>query len=71
MQTYVLMRNLRELVLLFLRHRELTWAMTKRYLVQGHAGQALGFLWALLHPLIQVGIYVVVFSLVFRGPVDA
>ncbi len=57
------LRDLRDLVT---RHRELTWAMTKRDISDRYADQALGTLWAIGHPLALMAIYVFVFSFVLR-----
>jgi lipopolysaccharide transport system permease protein len=49
------------------RHRRLLQRMAKRELRQRHAGSALGFTWAILHPLIFVGAYALIFTFVFGG----
>jgi len=48
------------------RHRELTWEMTKREFTERYAGQVLGYLWAFVHPLMMILVYVFVFSVVFK-----
>lgn len=55
-----------ELVALAIRHRELTWAMTKRDVSDRYAGQLLGSVWAIGHPLVLMAVYVFVFSYVLR-----
>jgi lipopolysaccharide transport system permease protein len=47
------------------RYRELTWEMTKREFSERYAGQALGVIWGIAHPLIIVLVYVFVFVFVF------
>ena len=48
------------------RHRQLTWEMTKRELQERYAGQMLGTVWTLGHPLLLMALYVFVFGYVFR-----
>ncbi|HBZ69030.1 MAG TPA: ABC transporter [Deltaproteobacteria bacterium] len=57
----------REMVALLTRHRQLTWEMTKREVIDRHAGQMLGGAWALLHPLFLMGVYVFVFAFVLKA----
>ena len=49
-----------------LRHRELTLGLARRELFAPFAGSALGAAWALVHPLLQTLLYVVVFTSIFR-----
>jgi len=51
---------------LIYKQRQLTWEMLKRELSERHAGQALGVLWAIFHPLFLMGLYVFVFAFVFK-----
>ncbi len=55
-----------EVLTLLTRHRQLTWAMTRREISDRYAGQVLGTLWAVGHPLALMGIYVFIFGYVFR-----
>jgi lipopolysaccharide transport system permease protein len=48
------------------RHHQLTWEMTKRELQERYAGQMLGTVWTLGHPLLLMALYVFVFGYVFR-----
>lgn len=48
-------------------HRELIFEMARRELIDQYAGQALGFLWAILHPMILVGVYIFIFGVVFKA----
>ena len=53
-----------------LRQRQLLAVMTVRELKARYRGSVLGFLWSLVNPLLLLGVYTFVFSLVFepRGP---
>jgi len=55
-----------EVALLLTKHRELTLAMAKRELSDRYAGQAFGVLWVIGHPLFLTGLYIFVFSVVFK-----
>jgi lipopolysaccharide transport system permease protein len=55
-----------EVTLLLTKHRELTLAMAKRELSDRYVGQALGMLWVIGHPLFLTGLYIFVFSVVFK-----
>lgn len=56
----------KEVTLLLTKHRELTLAMAKRELSDRYVGQALGMLWVVGHPLFLTGLYIFVFSVVFK-----
>lgn len=56
-----------EAVRFAVRNRALVAAMTTRELVDRYAGQALGAAWAFLTPLLLMGVYVFVFTYIFRG----
>ncbi len=51
------------------QNRELIWALAKKELHVRYKRSALGFLWALLHPLCLMIILTMVFSTVMRTPV--
>ena len=57
---------LREALSLLYRQRVLTWELAKRELRDRHAGSALGVAWALLHPLVQLAVYALVFTQIFK-----
>ncbi|MDA1280822.1 MAG: ABC transporter permease [Chloroflexi bacterium] len=57
----------RELLGLLTRHRHLTWEMTKREVTDVYAGRVLGALWVIGHPLVQMGVYLFIFSVVFKA----
>lgn len=56
----------REVLGLLTRHRQLTWEMTRREIADRYAGQMLGAIWAVAHPLALMAVYVFVFAFVFR-----
>lgn len=56
----------REIALLLTRFRQLTIELTKRDLSERYAGQMLGWLWAVAHPLILLSVYVFIFGYVFK-----
>ncbi|MBN1942505.1 MAG: ABC transporter permease [Phycisphaerae bacterium] len=58
------------LVSLLRQHRELTLEMTKRELTDRYAGQVLGTLWVLMHPLLLMGVYVFVFVAVMKIKIE-
>ena len=62
---------LRESISLLIRHRERTWDMAKREITDRYAGQALGTTWAIVHPLLLMGLYVFLFTWVFPARLDA
>jgi lipopolysaccharide transport system permease protein len=50
---------------LLLRHRELIWAMATRDILVSYAGQMLGGLWVIVHPLFLVSLLAVIFNFLF------
>ena len=48
------------------QHRQLTIHMAKRDIGERYAGSVLGRFWTLGHPLIQIGVYLFIFSMVFK-----
>ena len=60
----------REIIALLTRHRQLTWEMTKREISDRYAGQFIGTLWVICHPLILMGVYVFIFAYVFKIKID-
>jgi lipopolysaccharide transport system permease protein len=46
----------------FLRHRDLLWQMVGNDLRGRYVGSFLGLFWNVVHPLVQIGIYTVIFS---------
>ena len=49
-----------------LRYRELFSSLFRRDLRAKYKGSALGLVWSLLHPLVLMGVYLLVFSLLWR-----
>jgi lipopolysaccharide transport system permease protein len=56
-----------ELLALVHRHAQLTWELTKRELSDKYAGSIVGIVWTVGHPLIQMAVYVFIFSYVFAA----
>ncbi len=52
------------------RYRELIWVLASKELKVRYKRSILGFVWALLHPLLMMTILTIVFSAVLRVPVD-
>jgi len=48
------------------KHRRLVLEMSKRELTDKYVGQALGWTWSILHPIVLMGVYVFVFAVVFK-----
>jgi lipopolysaccharide transport system permease protein len=51
---------------LLIRQRRLIWAMAKREISDRYAGQMLGAVWAIAHPLLVMAVYLFVFGYVFK-----
>lgn len=49
------------------RKRDLWWQFAARAVQARYRGSFLGILWAVLNPILMLGIYYVVFGLIFRG----
>jgi len=47
-------------------HSQLIWDLAKRETGERYSGQMLGNVWAIIHPLLMMGIYVFIFSFVFK-----
>jgi len=56
----------RELTIVLMRHRELTWELARRDITDRYAGQILGSFWAIGHPILLLGLYVFVFGYIFH-----
>ena len=48
------------------QQRRLVIEMSKRELTDRYVGQALGWSWSIIHPLILMGLYVFVFTVIFK-----
>lgn len=55
------------LLSLTIKQRALIWQFTKRNIETRHKGNALGLLWLILNPLIQMCIYSFVFGVIFEA----
>jgi len=55
-----------EVVGLLGRYRTLTWEFTRREVSSQYAGQVLGTIWAIGHPLFMMALYLFIFGVVFR-----
>lgn len=51
--------------------RDLWWQFTVRAIEMKHRGSYLGFIWAVLNPLLMAALYVVVFGVIFNGRFNA
>jgi len=49
------------------RKRDLWWQFTVRAVESRYRGSYLGILWAVLNPLLMLGIYFAVFGIIFTG----
>lgn len=49
------------------RKRDLLWQFAARAVQARYRGSFLGILWAVLNPILMLGVYYVVFGLIFRG----
>ncbi len=50
-----------------LNHRELIWELVKRDFIGRYKGSIIGVAWSLLHPLLMLVIYTLVFSVGFKA----
>ncbi|MBI3411950.1 MAG: ABC transporter permease [Planctomycetes bacterium] len=57
--------------LVLFQHRTLTLEMARREILDRYAGQVLGVLWMVGHPLIQVAVYIFIFQVVFQVRIGA
>ena len=60
-------RMYREVLSPLTQHWDLTWELAKREVSDRYAGQGLVAIWVFIHPLLVMGIYVFIFSFVFKG----
>jgi lipopolysaccharide transport system permease protein len=59
-------RSLVDFVLTVWQHRKLTLMLAEREISEKYVGQALGGLWAVLHPMLLLGVYYFLISVVFK-----
>ncbi len=55
-----------EIVTILTKYRDLTFEMARREISDRYAGQAFGIFWAVGHPVFMIGLYIFIFSFVFR-----
>jgi len=60
-------RAYRELLGILRRHARLLLLLTRREIVEPHAGQLLGAFWVIGHPLFLLAVYTAIFNLIFRA----
>ena len=56
----------REVFRLVTTYKTLTWEMAKREITDRYRGQFFGLFWAVIHPLVLIGVYIFVFVIVFK-----
>lgn len=56
----------REVFRLLTTYKTLTWEMAKREITDRYRGQLFGLFWAVIHPLVLIGVYIFVFVIVFK-----
>lgn len=59
--------SVREIFASFWRNRELIFQMTKREVVGRYRGSMIGLAWSFFNPILMLGVYTFVFSIVFRA----
>jgi lipopolysaccharide transport system permease protein len=60
-----------ELARLVVRDRVVTFELTKRELTAEHSGKALGTVWGIIQPLALLGIYALIYGIVFRTRIES
>jgi lipopolysaccharide transport system permease protein len=50
----------------FWTHRRLIWQLTRREVVGRYRGSVLGLVWSMVNPLLMLGVYTFVFSVIFQ-----
>lgn len=51
-------------------YREMIFSLVRRDLKGRYKGSALGFLWTFINPLLQLGVYTLVFSVIMRNGIE-
>lgn len=51
-------------------YREMIFSLVRRDLNGRYKGSALGFLWTFINPLLQLGVYTMVFSIIMRNGIE-
>lgn len=52
------------------QYREMIWMLVRRDLRGRYKASVLGFLWTFINPLLQLGVYTVVFSVIMRAGIE-
>ncbi|MCY1195519.1 Teichoic acid translocation permease protein TagG [compost metagenome] len=63
-------KAVRRIVALYVKQRHLLVEMVKRDILDPHAGHVLGGVWAFLHPLFMMGVYMFLFGVVMKARVN-
>lgn len=63
------MNKLLEPFHVIIKNKELIWEMSKKDIIDKYKGQPLGMVWALVHPLLLIFIYIFLFSIVFQAKI--
>lgn len=51
-------------------YREMIFSLVRRDLKGRYKGSVLGFLWTFINPLLQLGVYTMVFSVILKNPLE-
>ena len=51
-------------------YREMIFSLVRRDLKGRYKGSALGFMWTFINPLLQLGVYTLVFSVIMRNGIE-
>ncbi|MCI6553150.1 MAG: ABC transporter permease [Lachnospiraceae bacterium] len=60
------MKTIKEII----EYREMIFSLIRRDLRGRYKGSVLGFMWTFINPLLQLGVYTVVFSIIMRMNID-
>lgn len=52
------------------QYREMIWMLVRRDLRGRYKASVLGFLWTFINPLLQLGVYTIVFSVIMRAGIE-
>ena len=52
------------------QYREMIWMLVRRDLRGRYKASVLGFLWTFINPLLQLGVYTIVFSVIMRNNIE-
>jgi len=60
------MKTIKEIYL----YREMIFSLVRRDLKGRYKGSVLGFMWTFINPLLQLGVYTMVFSVILKNPIE-